>query len=76
MFTFLFFFLKPFFPALGTVHLSPSTTKTFHIIKTSLVKPSISPAPAYTQPQGNMTPSGLDYKQLLTVQIFKIIQNN
>lgn len=38
--------LIPFFPTLGAVHLPPSTTKTFHIIKTSWVKPSISSSPA------------------------------
>jgi len=36
----------PFFPALGTMHLPHSTTKTFHIIETSLVKTSFSSSPA------------------------------
>lgn len=44
---------EPFLPALGTVHLSPSTTKTLHVVETSLVKAAVSSPPTWTHPQGD-----------------------
>lgn len=50
---------EPFLPALGTVHLSPSATKTLHVVETSLVKAAVSSPPTWTHPQGDTGGGGV-----------------